>query len=139
LNIYADSSFVVSLYLRDIHTPEAVRRIARRPKIWLTPLHETEFTHAVTQQVFRGQISADEARRTFLKFAQNRHVWLLTPFPEGSFERAIELAHAHVARFGTRSLDSLHVASALELKAQQFWTFDERQAKLAKAAGLKIK
>jgi hypothetical protein len=30
------------------------------------------------------------------------------------------------------------VAAALELKAQQFWTFDERQAKLAKAAGLKV-
>jgi hypothetical protein len=30
------------------------------------------------------------------------------------------------------------VASALELKAQNFWTFDDRQAKLAKAAGLKL-
>jgi len=34
-------------------------------------------------------------------------------------------------------LDSLHVACALELKADRFWTFDERQAKLAKAEGLK--
>jgi hypothetical protein len=30
------------------------------------------------------------------------------------------------------------VASALELGAAQFWTFDDRQAKLAKAAGLKV-
>jgi hypothetical protein len=29
------------------------------------------------------------------------------------------------------------VAAALELKAERFWTFDERQAKLAKAVGLK--
>jgi predicted nucleic acid-binding protein len=36
-----------------------------------------------------------------------------------------------------RTLDSLHVACALQLKAEQFWTFDERQAKLAKAEGLK--
>jgi predicted nucleic acid-binding protein len=36
-----------------------------------------------------------------------------------------------------RTLDSLHVASALELKADRFWTFDERQAKLAKVVGLK--
>jgi predicted nucleic acid-binding protein len=27
------------------------------------------------------------------------------------------------------------VACALELKAQRFWTFDERQARLAKAVG----
>jgi predicted nucleic acid-binding protein len=35
------------------------------------------------------------------------------------------------------SLDVLHVACALELKLPHFLTFDERQLKLAKAAGLK--
>jgi predicted nucleic acid-binding protein len=35
-----------------------------------------------------------------------------------------------------RTLDSLHVACALELKAERFWTFDERQARLAEAVGL---
>jgi predicted nucleic acid-binding protein len=35
------------------------------------------------------------------------------------------------------TLDTLHVASALELGAERFWTFDERQAKLARAVGLK--
>jgi predicted nucleic acid-binding protein len=42
-----------------------------------------------------------------------------------------------VARLGNRTLDTLHVASALELKAERFWTFDDRQAKLARAAGLR--
>jgi len=36
-----------------------------------------------------------------------------------------------------RTLDSLHVACAIELKAERLWTFDERLAKLAKAQGLK--
>jgi len=36
-----------------------------------------------------------------------------------------------------RDLDTLHVASALELKAERFWTFDERQKRLARAVGLK--
>jgi len=40
-------------------------------------------------------------------------------------------------RLGIRALDSLHVESALELGAQRFWTFDDWQARLAKAAGLK--
>lgn len=37
-----------------------------------------------------------------------------------------------------RTLDTLHVACALELKADHFRTFDERHAKLAMAAGLKV-
>jgi predicted nucleic acid-binding protein len=35
-----------------------------------------------------------------------------------------------------RTLDSLHVACALELKAERFWTFDDRQARLAEVVGL---
>jgi predicted nucleic acid-binding protein len=30
----------------------------------------------------------------------------------------------------------LHVACALEMNVQKFWTFDDRQAKLAEAVGL---
>jgi predicted nucleic acid-binding protein len=37
-----------------------------------------------------------------------------------------------------RTLDSLHVASAIEFGAKSFWTFDERQAKLAVAEGLQL-
>ncbi len=46
-------------------------------------------------------------------------------------------APRHGPRLGVRTLDSLHVAAALQLKAEQFWTFDARQAKLAQAEGLK--
>jgi len=48
-----------------------------------------------------------------------------------------DLGRRYAARLGNRTLDTLHVASALELKERSFWTFDERQAKLARAAGLK--
>ena len=41
------------------------------------------------------------------------------------------------AAIALRTLDTLHVASALELGAERFWTFDDRQAKLARAVGLK--
>jgi hypothetical protein len=34
------------------------------------------------------------------------------------------------------TVDTLHVAAALELRADGFWTFDEGQAGMAKAAGL---
>jgi predicted nucleic acid-binding protein len=131
---------MVSLYLVDSHTPEVLRRMARHPRIWLTPFHEAEVIHAVAQQVFRGRVSRAEADRIYQHFSGDceSDVWVLTTFPESAFARGAGLARTHVPRLGTRTLDSLHVACALELGAQQFWTFDERQAKLAKASGLKV-
>ncbi|MDQ5981250.1 MAG: uncharacterized protein QG602_4228 [Verrucomicrobiota bacterium] len=49
-----------------------------------------------------------------------------------------ELSEQHTTRIGTRALDVLHVASAMELGARQFLTYDIRQAKLAVACGLKM-
>jgi len=56
--------------------------------------------------------------------------------PDSAFDRSIDVARRFGPSLGTRTLDSLHVACALELKAEKFWTFDERQAKLAEAVGL---
>jgi predicted nucleic acid-binding protein len=39
---------------------------------------------------------------------------------------------------GCRSLDIIHVASAVELERKTFLAFDERQRKLARAVGLKL-
>lgn len=66
-----------------------------------------------------------------------RQIWAETAIPERAFDRSADLARRHGAKLGIRTLDSLHVACALELKAERFWTFDERQAKLARAEGLK--
>ena len=56
--------------------------------------------------------------------------------PGRAWETSIELARRYGPALGVRTLDSLHVACALELRADKFWTFDDRQAKLAEAAGL---
>jgi predicted nucleic acid-binding protein len=63
--------------------------------------------------------------------------WISLPMPENAFDLCADLARRYGPKLGVRTLDSLHVACALELKAERFWTFDERQAKLMKAVGLK--
>jgi predicted nucleic acid-binding protein len=137
--IYADTSFFVSLYLPDRHTSEVERRLKSRPSLWMTPLHVAEWTHAVEQHVFRKAITRSQADRALERFHEYRalNLWREAPVPDQAFELCAQLAHRHAARLGVRTLDTLHVASALELKAECFWTFDERQAKLALAAGLK--
>lgn len=63
-------------------------------------------------------------------------IWIPVDLPESLWEASIGLVRQYGPALGVRTLDSLHVACALELKAERFWTFDERQAKLAEAAGL---
>lgn len=55
-----------------------------------------------------------------------------------TLNRAAALSRAYSAKLGTRSLDVLHVASALELDLRSFLTFDSRQQELASAVGLKL-
>jgi predicted nucleic acid-binding protein len=139
LSTYADTSFFVSLYIPDRHSPEAERRMASRPVVWLTPLHIAEWTHAIEQHVLRKLVSRSEADRLHERFQQHREsgLWLEVALPESAFDVCAQLARRHGARLGLRTLDTLHVASALELKAERFWTFDERQKRLARAVGLK--
>jgi predicted nucleic acid-binding protein len=54
-----------------------------------------------------------------------------------ALKRAGDLIRKHTPALGCRSLDVLHVASALELDLKNFLTFDRRQRALAKAAGMK--
>jgi predicted nucleic acid-binding protein len=138
LSIYADTSFFVSLYLPDRHSEEAERRMAAKPSLWFSPLHRAEWMHAVSQHVFRKEISAAEARRVQAQLQRDlgRGLWLKVDPPESVWDTCVELARRHGSRLGMRTLDSLHVAAALELAAKAFWTFDEKQAKLAAAAGL---
>lgn len=110
-----------------------------RPALWVTPLHLAEFFHAIAQQVFFKKIPSVAAEGVYDNLKRDRRVglWIEAPIPEHAFELCADLARRYGPTLGVRTLDSLHVACALKLKAERFWTFDERQAKLAKATGLK--
>ena len=54
------------------------------------------------------------------------------------FTTAKALSAPHGVGTLCRSLDTLHVALALELGATEFCTFDQRQSRMAAAAGLNV-
>jgi len=139
LNVYLDSSFLVSLYLTDSHSSEARQRVGDASQYGLTALHHAEWAHALAQHQFRGNLTAEKARAMNAQFVsdQTAGLWRETSLPENAFDLCADLARRYGAKLGVRTLDSLHVACALELKTERFWTFDERQAKLAKAVGMK--
>ncbi|HVP56390.1 MAG TPA: type II toxin-antitoxin system VapC family toxin [Candidatus Eisenbacteria bacterium] len=138
MNVYADSSLFVALYLPEAHSGEALRRIGEGKRIWLTPLHRVEWSQAIAQHVFRRIISSEQATKVYSAFEANRKSNMLVEanVPEEAFERAVQLAREYGPQMGMRTLDTLHIASALELGAKEFWSFDERQKGLAKTVGL---
>jgi predicted nucleic acid-binding protein len=138
LTIYADSSFLVSIYIQDVHSAEAVRRMGPGPSVRTTNLSRSEVANALFRYVFRGNLSFAEAQKHWNEFQQDslRGVWIHAGLPDEIWETSIGLARKFGPSLGARTLDTLHVACALELRADKFWTFNERQEKLAQAVGL---
>jgi predicted nucleic acid-binding protein len=139
LTTYADTSFLVSLYLQDAHSQQADQMLPDLTDCFLTPLHRAEWFHAIAQHAFRGSIDESKAEDLHRLFERDIKTgpWREVAVPDYAFEACSDLARRYGAKFGMRTLDTLHVACAVELKAECFWTFDERQKKLAKAAGMK--
>jgi len=143
MNAYADTGFVVTLYKEESTTARAVALMAKQTiSVRLSQLGELEFRNALHLAVFRGELSASDAalkKRLFQEDVANG-IFIITPVPAaGLFVKAAELADRHSAKLGTRSLDLMHVAAALLLGAETFFSFDERQRKAAKVEGLKVK
>jgi predicted nucleic acid-binding protein len=139
---YADTGFLCSLYAPDAHTRRAIARMNRQalplPVTWL---HQLEFRNALRLRVFRREITGaqrDASLNALLADLSAGVLTAVTPaFPELLTE-AERLSAMHSETIGTRSLDILHVSSALVLGVTEFLAFDQRQIALAKGAGLSV-
>ena len=142
MKAYADTGFVVSLYKAETTSPAAAAMMARlQAPVWISQLGELELHNAFQLSVFRGEIDAAAALRKKQLFAEDlaKGIFTILPVPAATlYQKAIELAERHSATHGTRSLDLMHVAAALILKADLFLSIDERQRRTAELEGLKI-
>lgn len=140
--IYADPSALLKLYL---HEPEsrvtAAWRAAIPGSLGVTAHGRVEMANGIELAVHRGLISAGAGTAALAAleddFEQGRYVEWELPW-RAVFRRAAALSREHSRTLGTRTLDFLHVASALELGSRRFVTFDLRQRDLARTAGLKV-
>jgi predicted nucleic acid-binding protein len=142
LNAYADTSFLVSLYFLDTNSGEAAKRIeVLGPTLLFTPFLELELSNAFELRIFRGHANSSEVVRLYDQIREDIDSGFLSlqAMPDAVYQRARDIARERTGELGVRSLDVLHVASALLLKADAFLTFDQRQAKLARAEGLSLR
>ena len=139
---YADPSALLKLY---VHEPESAAMSAWRTRTsGALPVSEhgrLEIVNGICLAAFRKTISAEAMCDALASFdedlADGRYVaaevlWRAT------LRRAAEISRAHTTTVGCRTLDVLHVATALELALRNFVTFDRRQQQLARAAGLRV-
>lgn len=151
---YLDTNFFSRLYLRLAQSEEALH-LAERPRLrparhfLVTWLHRFETINAFQLCVFAGKLRgqtrvtpeqasaaqasfrADLAQCAFLRVAQ-----VGLPELEAQFE---ELALRHTSKHGFRTYDLLHVASALLLRCDTFWSFDPKASRLADLEGLRVR
>ena len=106
----------------------------------ITPLGELELMNALQLRVFRKELDSSEVKSANAFFRHDLEIGIFTikPLSPSIFERAKLLARKQTAALGTRTLDLLHVASALVLQADVFYSFDRQQEKLARTEGLKV-
>ncbi len=111
-----------------------------RLPLLITPLGELELLNALHLRIFRGELSHSEIKSasSFFRADIEGGVLAVKSLPLSAFERAKRIAREKTATLGTRTIDVLHVASALVLRADSFCTFDKQQRVLAKDEGLSL-
>ena len=108
--------------------------------IVLTTFGELELANAISLRLFRRELASSRVKATRALVQQDliNRVLLVSPLTTRIFVRAMQIARQRTPQLGTRTLDILHVASAMELKTDMFYTFDRKQEELARAEGLAL-
>ncbi|MFT4176953.1 MAG: type II toxin-antitoxin system VapC family toxin [Luteolibacter sp.] len=148
MSLFPDTSFLCSLYRRQIHSPKAIRFMESiGGPLSVSGLLLFEFRQSIRFQMRlfsldrKKGFSATEGERMLrdLESDLNDGVLKVTTVDWPDVHRIAEnLSRGHTRERGHRFADLLHVATALHLGAEQFLTFDENQKILAEAEGMKV-
>jgi predicted nucleic acid-binding protein len=143
---YPDTSFLCSLHREQVFSEKARQHRARmREALYATVLLEFEFMQAIELQVFLhsndrtkgyGRRVADAVIAKWNEQIAEGKVKLVPCDTDEVIRYALKLSRSHTAGGGHRSLDLLHLATAVHLGAKEFLSFDDRQVKLARKLGL---
>lgn len=149
MTAYPDTSFLCAIFRRQDNTEEALaQRAALKHPLPVTTLLLFEFRQSVRFQTWLH--SKDASKGYGEKGGTKMLADLQSDLEKGLVElvpadwvkvhaAAEQLSGRHSGKNGARAFDILHVATALELGAPEFLTFDTRQRALAKAVGLKVR
>jgi predicted nucleic acid-binding protein len=142
MKTYLDTSILVKSFVWESDSPAAIAIVeAAGEPLAFTHLHEIEIPNAIRLKRFRGEITRAQEIAAIRAFRTDvdagrmaRPAYDFTAV----FIRAEQLSARCSGEIGTRSLDLLHVAAALEAGCTAFASDDERQRKCAALAGMTV-
>lgn len=146
---FPDTSFLCAIYRQQTNSATAAAYFQRMPE----PLHCTalllyEFRQSLRFQVWLnsqnpklgfGPKECSQALRDLESDVASGAVLLVPADWAAVHQRAEDISKAHTMANGFRTMDTLHVSTALHLGATEFLTFDLRQRKLATSECLKVR
>lgn len=139
---YYDTGIIIKLYTEEPES-EVVRSFVLDDgePILINDFHLSEMTAAITLNKYRGECSTLQVERLLSSIDEDRNKGVLTfkgvDWPE-AWRMCRSLAMEYAPSSGCRTLDTLHVACAVLLKADNFVSSDKRQLQLASLTGFKV-
>ena len=143
--VYADTSFLFSLYANDANSVRAREeglRLTSRASMAFTALQRHELHNALCLSVFREELAIRQSRAIQTLIAEDIQAGVLVEVQTDwakAYTYAETLSEAYTSTIGCRASDILHVALAQMLGIECFYSFDVRQRCLAKKMGLDVK
>jgi predicted nucleic acid-binding protein len=142
LNIYFDTSVLLKLYSAEEDSLRAVALVeSYGSPICFGGLQHAELRNALHRKCARKEISRQELKRALRNLQSDIDQAVLQP-PEINWREVFAEANGLTDKYALstqcRTLDTLHVATALKLEVASIGTTDERQKSLALKAGLKV-
>lgn len=148
ISAYPDTSFLYAIYRAQDNSPQAAAHFMAMPgPLEVNTLLLFEFRQGVR---FQMRLHRQDTNKGYPKAVGTKMLAdlksdlisgavVIVPGPWPQIHSAAErLSELYTDSHGHRSMDILHVATALELGAKEFLTFDKNQKKLAEAEGLVV-
>lgn len=149
MKVCADTSFILKLLVAEPGSVSAagLYRHLNRPRLPFTLIHRMEVESALSQKAFIARQNG--AKKVMIRREKERataklETWLRKSLLAETeinwtdcFDQTLQFITSQSEKLGCRTLDLIHISIAICHQAELFVTCDERQAKAAKAEGLK--